>query len=424
MKPIRWLIDPKPLGLDPSRAIDGASQRLHGLLYETLAERWDNGRASPAQIAEIKSCLDGYRNTATSAFRASLAALNPSRKLEFKSELGRSMGRLHYFVTTRGICVSPPSGEIPQASGTYLLARQTPDRWFLEPRTSGRPSLELVWIGDEAAKLAAMRSGEIDLAMSSLSLSKTRWLMDQDHGEWISALVPGWPLQYIALNTLIPPFDDIHVRRSLRDAINRDRILNTWLKGFGQRRDTYFGFPAKVSAPNPTGTAPASLSGVSFTLRTSPDRQARELAQILRAEWQTAGAEVGLEVIELGLLLRAVQNGKVPIFLSRWLGERSWAHLKRVLHSSGDQNRAHYSNPQVDQWIDRALNPDTSQPERARLATQVHAAWERDVPYILLWTWKQGLLARRAAFTSHAQTCLERWNSPGAEWKSVLPCLR
>ena len=126
--------------------------------------------------------------------------------------------------------------------------------------------------------------------------------------------------------------------------------------------------------------------------------QAGEVIQSMAAE---AGFAVQVNAMEFGTAIAAVQRGDFAIALGGWSGlldtdSNAWSFL----HTGGALNMARYSNPTVDELLDRARTvADTSQ---RRVAYE--GVWQQesnDLPIIYLWTPRNivGMSRKIAGFT-------------------------
>ncbi|HEY3128134.1 MAG TPA: ABC transporter substrate-binding protein [Acidobacteriota bacterium] len=119
---------------------------------------------------------------------------------------------------------------IEYSSGNQFFCIQNPNYW-----QSGLPLLDgarIISIADPAAKLQAVLSGDADIVdeiqpsqiPQVLRHSSVRLLVGRNFG-----------FQVLAFRQTISPFDDVRVLQALKMAIDRDRMVNVILQGYGSR---------------------------------------------------------------------------------------------------------------------------------------------------------------------------------------------
>jgi peptide/nickel transport system substrate-binding protein len=131
----------------------------------------------------------------------------------------------------------------------------------------GKPSIDKVEfkiITDDAARAAALRAGEIDMA-APLQPDQLDTLGSTDGLKVAS--VSGLERVYLNIDTFKPPFDDLNVRLAINHAIDRQSIIDNILGGQAQITPT-------MIAPVETGYNP-DLEPYSY----DPDLAKDELAQ-------------------------------------------------------------------------------------------------------------------------------------------------
>ncbi len=151
-----------------------------------------------------------------------------------------------------------PQG-IPVGSGPYKLTRISGDgvtlvrnSYYRGPATPTVEKVNVDFITDDATRLAAMQSGDVD---------GTFLIPLQDTSQWqavpsLQLLSVGSPNQaYMFFNTTHAPFDDVHVRRALMYAFNRDAITRGLLHG--NARVAYTIVPPELWAN--TGLSPSEV---------------------------------------------------------------------------------------------------------------------------------------------------------------------
>lgn len=133
--------------------------------------------------------------------------------------------------------------------------------------------------------------------------------------------------------------------------------------------------------------------------------QTGEVIQSMAAE---AGFAVQVNAMEFGTALATVQRGDYAMTLGGWSGlldtdSNTWSFL----HSGGALNRAGYSNPHVNELLDRARTV-TDLNERRSAYEGVWQQVSKDLPIIYLWTPRNivGMTRKVAGFTLMADGLL------------------
>jgi peptide/nickel transport system substrate-binding protein len=129
--------------------------------------------------------------------------------------------------------------------------------------------------------------------------------------------------------------------------------------------------------------------------------QAVQTGEVIQAMASEAGFAVQINAMEFGTALAAVQRGDFVAALGGWSGlldtdSNAWSFL----HTGGALNMARYSNPTVDDLLDRARAvSDTA--ERRGLYEGVWQQVSKDLPLVYLWTPRNitGVSNKVAGFT-------------------------
>jgi peptide/nickel transport system substrate-binding protein len=126
-----------------------------------------------------------------------------------------------------------------------------------------------------------------------------------------------------------------------------------------------------------------------------------QTGEVIQSMATEAGFAVQVNAMEFGTAIAAVQRGDYAMTLGGWSGlldtdSNAWSFL----HTGGALNRAIYSNPTVDELLDRARTVSDIAQRRAAY----EGVWQqvsKDLPIIYLWTPRNivGLSNRIAGFT-------------------------
>ncbi|MCA9856242.1 MAG: peptide ABC transporter substrate-binding protein [Dehalococcoidia bacterium] len=270
----------------------------------------------------------------------------------------------------------------PNGTGPYKLTEwRLGERIVLEANENyhlGAPALkEAVYLLAGGSALTRWENDELDVAPISVNdVERAR-----DPGSDLGPFYSTWPqfsISYLAFNLEQPPFDDVHVRRAMGMAIDRERIANVTFSGMFQNA-------TGILMPGMPGYVPEDLS-----LPFDPEAARAELAQskyaddmpVIQITEVGAGAEASIDMqafIEqwrehLGLtvevrqtdfasFLSAQDRRELQAFSAGWIMDYPDPEdiLDIKFHSESSLNDTGYSNPEVDSLLEQARveqNPD------------------------------------------------------------------
>ena len=220
----------------------------------------------------------------------------------------------------RGRLREAPWNDHPVGNGPFRFVTHEPHRRWVFARNAafpralgGPPRLErfiVVVVDDPMTKLAALTSGELDVAG-----------INPAHADFVrrnpALAVVTYPLIFVngvVFNTRHAPFDDPAVRHAADLAIDRDEIIAGFLYGFGTRADGPVpaflpGYVPTVSTPFAPDSARALLAGrrPRIELLTVGSGEAA-LEQLVQARLDAVGFDVAIRQLELSTYLDRV-NG-------------------------------------------------------------------------------------------------------------------
>jgi peptide/nickel transport system substrate-binding protein len=285
---LTWALGASVRGLEYTHSADSGSATVISVGCETLVRYDKNGGLAPALAASFSTpnsttyiyklrkgvkFWDGHPMTTAdvlyslqqaasktagsqiAAFYSSVASIKatgPSTitvKLSTPDPYFRYTPAVTYileksFWAKNGKKVGTP-GTLTMCTGPYRFTKFVPDDRIEATRFSGywgqRPAVKdvvLRFITNDATRLLAMRSGEID---GSFRISQ-----DQiDQWKRISGttvqLAPELRTAYLSLGTASEPWSDVHVRRAVAYALDKVGLVKSVLRGYGQ--------PAPVMPP-------------------------------------------------------------------------------------------------------------------------------------------------------------------------------
>ena len=260
----------------------------------------------------------------------------------------------------------------------------------------GRPYLdEVVYkpIPDSSVRFTALRTGQIDVMHQihpkDVSPAKS------ERGLKVSEIPSLW-WQGMHLNNQAAPFTNKALRQALWYAVDRSVIQRVVY--YGQGAPAWGPFPpsqwaqdrefadwkrdvAKAKAKLAEGGQP---NGFAFTIKGwNQPTQVQEL-QVIQAQLKDIGVDMKVELLEFGKLLADLNSHNFVAIRLGWSGRPDPdGNAHSFLHSKGGLNRVRYSNPKMDDLLDRAR----SEPElgkRKALYNEVTRLAAEDAPYVWL----------------------------------------
>jgi peptide/nickel transport system substrate-binding protein len=307
------------------------------------------------------------------------------------------------------------SSFVPDKSVAYTANRHY---WGRKPRIS---NVVLTTISDDAARLVAMQSEELDGSFNVPSGQADAWR--RISGTRV-ALVADMSCAALIFNTTKAPYDDVHVRRAIAHCWDRAGLVKSILHGRG-RVAAAIPMPEQFQSLLPAAEVERLYASIpQYDLDIGAAR--RDLAQSRSAGGfrDEISYPTGYNVLGLALQALAAQARKISIDLTvrevplnRWIEELSdpskGIKILQTIALTSDPsektvpfyspptptgiNWALYRNDEVAALLDEAVRTlDGSARARILGRTLAHAAV--DVPYAPLW-WPQNGIAIRDSLT-------------------------
>lgn len=307
---------------------------------------------------------------------------------------------------------------LPIGSGPYMVSEFVPDgRVVLErnPKYTGdQPQFDKITlqiIPDEQTRFLAMQSGQIDGTFDVPATAFEQWKAAASV-QTIPALV--W--RGLTLDMDQAPFDDVHVRRALAYATDREGIANGLTPGLG-RPATTINDPAVFSSALDQATIDASYAklpalsydidkakaelaqssvpnGFETTLNVPSDSATSvKIAQVLVENWAKIGVKLTLKPMPGGPRFQIILDhkpnlgvqiiGNVPDAPDPMeLIEQYFSSAQAVKNGNNSSN---FRDPAIDKLIEQA-QADTDPKSAAATALQIQEQVAEQVPVIpILW---------------------------------------
>lgn len=274
---------------------------------------------------------------------------------------------------TKGIGTGPFVQETFTINGAVRAMRRNPNYW-----RSGLPKAECLEITtslESTSRLSALLSGTVDL---SLTVDPPSLITLKDNPAVELVATPGATSLYLAVWTDTPPFDNAKVREALRLVMDRQKILDTVLLGYGEiSGDT----PVPLSSPLGLGVpakaadverAKALLAeaghpdGIDFDLYTSDSYPGMMLLAQVYAQM---AAEAGIRVNVITSPAEGYWDTvwlKKPAVISYTSARPPAEALTLSLNSKSEWNETHWKRDDFDALVVKA-GRTADETERNRL---------------------------------------------------------
>ncbi len=439
-----------PIHLDPRVATDQSSARVFELMLNGLVEMQPSGDLGPSLADSWEILDDGLRyrfylrpdvrfhdgrpfsaddvvwtfqtmldGTVTTPKTGAFAQLGRVEKIDdhvVDFHMRESYGAMLVNLTTYlGII---PAGEDPETmnrhpvgTGPFRFVEKTPDRVVLEAHDEaweGEPGLDRVvlkQVPDATVRELELRKGSTHLVVNGLAPDVISDFRDDDRFRVV--IDPGSNWKYIGINLRERPLADVRVRRAMRLAIDRQRIVDSLWQGLGIVGDTPipaghwahhselplapFDPPAArillddAGYPDPDGNGPASR--FTLTYKTSTDETSVLQAQVIQSMLAAVGIAIEVRSFEFATFYNDVKQGNFQLFSLTQTGIVDPDIFALMLHSRsippGGFNRGGFVDARFDRAIElgaAAVDPAERLPHYLR-AQEVFAS---QVPFISL----------------------------------------
>lgn len=250
--------------------------------------------------------------------------------------------------------------------GDYAHLVWNEDYWIQDqPHPS---ELVIRFMPDEATRIAALRTGEVDMIPLNDPLSVT--LLGRNPNINIVS-VPILRRNVLVLQTQQPPLDDLRVRQALLLAVDRQGIIDTALNGQG--------VPSGVFPPGlgdwalPLTDLPLYVrdverarellseagyeNGLSVSMYVSPEYGVHiPIAQVLQQQWAEIGVSLDIQSVEWGVLLNNWGNGTFQILNMPYAGRSDpYYYTTERFHSTSPGNASRLVDLELDLLMERGI---------------------------------------------------------------------
>jgi peptide/nickel transport system substrate-binding protein len=393
---VNFLIESMPTNLDPRIGTDGPSERIDGLLFDSLVEL-DEHRIPHGDLAEEWETPDPltyvFHLRPGVKFHDGRVLTSADVKYTFDSILDRSVTSpkrgafllvksidapdpatviFHLSAPNSGFLLDicrPAVGVVPAGSGNdfashpigtgafrFVNAQQDDhvllernDAYFRTPPKIKRVDFRVV--PEAIVRALELRKGTADLELTSLTPDMIPVLQEQPGIEVTEE--PGNNYSYIVFNFDDPVLAKRDVRQALAMATNRKEIIRYLLRGQAREADgplppsswayepdiEHFGFHPQEAehlldlAGFPRSPGPTGMR-FKITLKTSTEESTRLLGSALQEQWRAVGVDLEIKPMEIATLFSDLTRGSFQLSTLKWIGVNSDPEFFEFVFSS------------------------------------------------------------------------------------------
>lgn len=274
--------------------------------------------------------------------------------------------------------------------GDHLTLVRNPNYW-----QKGKPYLESIRftnVSDDNQRILQLKGGQAQVirfppSSSMPSLSKTPNLA--------AKAFPSTRVDYLLMNQKVKPYDDVHVRRAISYAIDRDALVKAALFGQGKPADSYLA-PSEafyISQPDAYAfdlekakqemAASAVPNGFTTTYLTSPGDK---FAEIIQQELKEIGITMKIKNIDVNQIFEVQGKGEYEITPEYWTedipdpDERTAWFLNE---SASNDYFTYHTSPKMKALVDQSEKV-FDESERGAIYEQIQKLHAEEMPQIPL----------------------------------------
>jgi glutathione transport system substrate-binding protein len=300
----------------------------------------------------------------------------------------------------------------PSGTGPYKFVSWQTDTFkvvknenYWKPGVPKVDSITIRSVPESGSRLAALQAGEAQL-IYPLPTEMARAIEKNPAIDVVDT--KSIFANYVALNNMRKPFDEVRVRQALNYAVDKNAMVKVVFNGYAEPVDS--ALPARLSgyvsqgAPWPYDPAKAKQllveagfpNGFESTLWGGNTTLAQRGMQFLQQQFGAVGVKVQVEPLEAGVAMSKIWSVKTPeeattlmhyVGWSASTGDADWG-LRPLLGGRPSFppvlfNTAYYDSPQVNKDIQAGLT--TADPsKRAAAYKDAQAAIWKDAPWVFL----------------------------------------
>jgi peptide/nickel transport system substrate-binding protein len=445
---VTMLIESSPTSLDPRIGVDGQSEHIYSLIFDSLVRKdahfnlkpwlatsWEtpdpvtylfhlrtdvhfhNGQALTA--ADVKYTLDSMRNgtviTAKALALGNIDRVQAPDAATIVIHMKQPDAALLWNLSDAASGIVPAGsgrdfGLHPVGSGPFRFVSQLQDDEVILDRNDHSwqplphiPRIRFAVVPDAITRALELEKGSADVCINCMTADMVYALAKRP--DLLVESTPGTVLNYITFNVQDAVLRDVRVRQAIALAMNRPLIIHSLWRDHARLAESllppehwawtgdvqqYPHDPARANALLDAAGWKRAKDGIRFILamKTSTDETSRLLAMILQQELREVGIALEVRSFEFATFFSDVTKGAFQMYTLRWLGGNEDPDIFHTFDSQRfpphGTNRGRYVNAELDALIKEA-GGSGDQAERRKDYVRVQQILAVELPSINLW---------------------------------------
>jgi len=272
-------------------------------------------------------------------------------------------------------------------------------------------------IPEGTSRTIALETGEVDVVdeLPTMDISKVA-----DNAKLALYEKPSTRIDFFAMNTEQPPFDNKLVRQAVNYAVDKEAIIMVAIDGAGIQADSvlapsFLGYKAGEYSYNPE-KAKALLAeagypnGFEMQLMTSGDDRKR-IAEVIQASLSDVGIKTSIEMLEWGTFIDSVLKGMAQTLVLGWTSNPDPdATLTPIFFSGniGGMNFSRINDPKLDALLKEGRE-ELNLAERVLVYNEFHEYVMDQAPWVPLFV-KNNIVGANAGLKGVELSPQGLWN--------------
>ncbi|WP_306009919.1 glutathione ABC transporter substrate-binding protein [Bacillus sp. MMSF_3328] len=295
-------------------------------------------------------------------------------------------------------------GQNPVGTGPFTLKEWKPGQEIVLEQFADywgdKPSVETVTykvVPEDSTRIAMVETGEAHIA-EPVPVNEVERIENSDSMKLVRSDALG--VDYIGFNVEKEPFNNVKVRQAISYAIDTEAIVKGVYNNVGTiatapmgpsiwgHNDKLEGYEYNLDKAKELLAEAGYPDGFKTTIWTNDNKERMDVAEVVQSQLKGIGIEAETKVVEWGAYLEGTANGEHDMFILGWSNMTGDADYNQyfLFHSDArgnPGNRSFYSNPKVDELIDKGRQ-ETDEQKRLEIYAEAQEIEMEEAPIVFL----------------------------------------